>query len=345
MKVLVTGGTGFLGSHTVAALVRRGHAVRILARSPGRVAPALAPHGSPAVEVERGDVLDRPSVEAALEGCDAVIHAANVFSTDPRRGDEMLSLNVKSTELVLGAAAARGLDPIVHVSSVVALIRGRGGEDDETLPGEPRTPYPRSKAAADRVARAFQERGAPVVTTYPGGLYGPHDPGAGEQTQTLRGFLLNRYPLFMPGAFLPIADVRWVAEAHAALVEPGRGPRRVNLGGSRLAWDSTFRLLREITGRRLPQLLPTPRWAVEASARAADAAQRWIPVRMPFSSTSIEMCFAIPAVDDRTARSLVGEPPPVERTLADGILWNVRAGHLPPSAAGRLLERAEAPAG
>src|SRR5688572_17708970 len=80
--ILVTGGTGFVGSHTVAALLERGHRVRLLVRSRSRVGPALSPLGiaADAIEIAEGDVTREESVRAALEGCDGVLHAAAVFS-------------------------------------------------------------------------------------------------------------------------------------------------------------------------------------------------------------------------------------------------------------------------
>ena len=82
MLVLVTGATGFIGSHAVAALRRDGHDVRILVRHPDRVAPALEPHGVTA-SVVIGDMTDPRSVATAVSGCDAVIHAAGEVGLDP----------------------------------------------------------------------------------------------------------------------------------------------------------------------------------------------------------------------------------------------------------------------
>ena len=84
MRVLVTGGTGFVGSHAAAALVRAGHDVRLLARRPEQVPVTFAPHGVETGDVVRGDVLDEQAVAGAVRGCDAVVHAAAVFSLDRR---------------------------------------------------------------------------------------------------------------------------------------------------------------------------------------------------------------------------------------------------------------------
>ena len=84
MKVMVTGGTGFVGSHTVAELIKNGHQVRLLVRSPERLAPALGPLGIKNVDAVKGDVLDRVSIEQAAEGCEATIHCGSVYSLNTR---------------------------------------------------------------------------------------------------------------------------------------------------------------------------------------------------------------------------------------------------------------------
>ena len=89
MKVMVTGGIGFVGSHTVAEVVRAGHDVELLVRDPSRIRPALDPLGVGEVESVRGDVTDKDSVERALDDCDDVIPCASVYSLDPRAGDSL----------------------------------------------------------------------------------------------------------------------------------------------------------------------------------------------------------------------------------------------------------------
>jgi nucleoside-diphosphate-sugar epimerase len=126
MKVLVTGGTGFVGAHTVAAAALAGHDVRLLVRRPEQVDVSLAPLGVQVRDIVVGDALDEQAVARALDGCEAVVHAAAVFSFDTRRAAEMLRTNLRTTELVLRQAVAQGLDPVVHVSSTVALIRYGG---------------------------------------------------------------------------------------------------------------------------------------------------------------------------------------------------------------------------
>ena len=100
MRVLTTGGTGFAGSHTAAAVVRAGHTVLLLVREPERVNAALAPLGISVQDIVSGDVLDPQSVQldpqsvqTAIAGCHAVAHAAAIYSRDPRKAANALATN------------------------------------------------------------------------------------------------------------------------------------------------------------------------------------------------------------------------------------------------------------
>ena len=253
MRVLVTGGTGFVGSHTTQALLAAGHEVRLLVRDPARIAPALEPLGlDGAADHVVGDVTDPAAVDRALEGCDAVLHAASVYALG-RRTDEMARTNVRSTELVLGTAHRLGLDPIVHVSSIVALLpaQGPGPLTADAPVGRPAGPYARTKAAAEVVARRLQDEGAPVVVVQPGAVWGPHDPHLGENARLALDLVRHRLPAMPPGPMWCV-DVRDLGAVHAAVVEPGRGPRRYLAVAEDLPFPGVVAALREATGRRLP---------------------------------------------------------------------------------------------
>lgn len=337
MKVLVTGATGFVGSHVAAALVGAGHRVRVLARRPARIAHALAPLGSADVELVEGQVTDRSVVARAVAGCQGVLHAANVYTFDPRRRHEMSSTNVEGTDVVLRLATDAGCDPVVHISTALVLYPATGViPRDPPVGSNDTSPYASSKLAAERVARRLQEHSLPVVTTYPGGVFGPHDPGPGEMVHLLRGFLGNRYCFDFARGGLPIADVRWIAAAHAALFVPGLGPRRVNMSGRYLAWREIFEVLRRLTGRRLPTF-PMPTSVAIVAAGLADALQRILPWRLPFGRENLWVTFHSAPTDDTDAIALAGQPPRVEETFADAIRWAASAGHLPAAWAGKVL--------
>ena len=338
MVVLVTGGSGFVGSHLIARLTSAGHQVRALARHRGRLARALAPHHATGVEVVDGDVRDPGAVKAAVAGCDAVMHAANVYSLDVRRRAEMHHTNVEGTRIVLEAALAAGCDPVVHVSSIVALLPAPEPITDAAPIGtNETTAYASSKVRAERIARGLQDDGAPIVTTYPGAVLGPLDPAAGEMLTILGGALEGGYLTRLGGdPGFSIADVRWVADAHERLLVPGHGPRRVTMGGRYVTMDDYVGLLRSLTGRRLPALMPSPKAMTLATGRVADALRRSVRLRLPFSYEQVWLTYAWPPSHDRLAEQLAGPPPPLEDTVGDAIRWLVAAGHLSVKHAGSL---------
>lgn len=106
VRVLVTGGTGYVGSWITVALMEAGHDVRQLVRRREQVALTFRPHGVEPSEVLVGDVTDPAVVKEAVDGCDAAVHAAAVYSFDPRRRVEVVATNVAATRLVLDAALA-----------------------------------------------------------------------------------------------------------------------------------------------------------------------------------------------------------------------------------------------
>jgi nucleoside-diphosphate-sugar epimerase len=108
---------------------------------------------------------------------------------------------------VLDAAAPAGLDPIIHVSSYVALLPTSAVLGVDSPVGEKGPAYPRSKAESELIARRHQAEGVPVVTTYPGAVMGPDDPYFGDSAFTIAMTLRNRVPFALAGGW-PVADVR-----------------------------------------------------------------------------------------------------------------------------------------
>jgi dihydroflavonol-4-reductase len=336
MRVMVTGGTGFVGAHTVAELARAGHTLRLLVRAPERVRRALEPLGVEEVDIVGGDVTDPAAVQRALDGCDAVVHAASVFSFDPRMSGLIARTNVRGTDLVLGLGQRLGLDPIVHVSSFVALI---GTERAVLAPDSPVTSppgtYNRSKADSDRVARGYQETGAPVVIAYPGSVWGPYDPHFGESCQLVRN-ILRRFWTFAPAGMIPITDVRDLAKLHAAVLEPGRGPRRYMATAQNVPPRDVIRSVERVTGHRLP-MIELPPWTLQGPARLADALQPRLPARLPVSGEALYIVGRCHRLDDGTTRRDFGlVPRDLDETVAETIRWMARTGQLPARLAGGL---------
>ncbi|MDH4191587.1 MAG: SDR family NAD(P)-dependent oxidoreductase [Betaproteobacteria bacterium] len=333
MQVMVTGGTGFVGSHTVAALLAAGHTVRLLVRAKTKLDAALRPLGvDPArVDAVEGDVTEEASVERALEGCDAVLHAANVFAFRGRREQvrALERVNVAGTRIVLGAAVRRRLDPVVHLSSIAALYGGvdRGRTFDERTPlGDPYGPYMRSKRDAEAVAREFQADGHAVVVVQPGGVWGPHDPYAGESAQAALQIARGQVPITMTGGF-GIVDVRDVAAVCAAAMKPGRGPRIYPAFGEYIRYCDLHRTVSDAAGlRRLN--LPLPPDAVMLTSFPF----MWLleTLGLPYLPTEgLYMCWRDHPVDCRyTTRELGVRFRPARDAARDTVRWLIESGRL-----------------
>jgi dihydroflavonol-4-reductase len=340
MRVLVTGGTGYIGCHTVAALAAQGHQVRLLVRARDRIAPALDPLGIAEPDAVVGDMTSAAAVEQAMLGCDAVMHAAAVFSLDRRRDAVMQQANPAGTGTVLAAAQRHGLDPIVYVSTMGVFVPAvtTAMLTVGTPLGAGIGPYTRSKIAAELVARGYQQAGSPVVITYPAVVQGPHDPHLGDSVRFVRDLLRGRLPV-LPRGRLSFVDVRDVGALHAAVLHPGRGARRYLLGGPTVEIAEIAALLGELTGRRLPQRT-APDWVLQRSSRLADRAQRLLPVRLPVSAEQAALPFSIPAgvvVDDTATRQeLAIERRELRETLADTVRWLAARGLVTARQAGAL---------
>jgi dihydroflavonol-4-reductase len=337
LLVLVTGGTGYVGSHSIAALASAGHRIRVLARSPKSIPAALKPLGVDDVEATIGDVTEPAAVERALQGCDAVLHAASVFSMDARKANAINSVNVRGTDIVLGTAHRLGLDPIVYVSSEVALLPPAPGEvlTPDSPVKRPPGPYCRSKADAELVARKYRALGAPVVSVMPAAVWGPQDPHLGEGATMATNVLRNRFPVVMPGG-MHIVDVRDVAAVLAAVMQPGRGSRSYMVTGHYLTMPKLIRTLGDLSGRRL-RFVTFPAWFLAAFGRTADLVQRRLRTRLPWSAESIWIMNCDARCDDsKTWDEFHLEPRPLRETFDDTIHWLVEIGHLTRRHAGRL---------
>jgi nucleoside-diphosphate-sugar epimerase len=275
------------------------------------------------------DLFDSASVARALDGCDAVVHAAALFSLDPRRSKEILSTNERATRTVLEAAVEAGCDPVVHISSTVSLLR-RAGTDSSLPLGDLDLPYSRSKIASERVARTFQERGLPVVSVYPGSVYGPADPYLGEQATRLAWIARGLFPIWPTGGMHTV-DVRDTAAVVEACLQPGRGPRRYVVPGHHMTGDDLYGTVGAAIGRRRPHV-SLPARMVPAVTAPVDVLHRLLPARWryPADREGAEIGARNTRFDTSPAEQDLGvHARPLEDSLRDTLTWLVDAGHLP----------------
>lgn len=340
MKALVTGATGLLGCHITAALLAAGHEVRALVRDPARLTQALAPFGVDDVRLEAtvGDLLDDTSVTAALAGREAVVHAAGYFSNDVSQADRMRAINVEAPKRLFLAAADARIDPIIYISSILALFPPPGDCQRADDPVQaPEGVYAQTKADAERAARDCQARGLPVVTIYPGAVHGPHDPTFSIGPQMIANFLRTGTVLVTENG-LVYTDVRDIARLAVAVLEPGRGPRRYMFGGNFLSHSELHALLSALTGRPL-RSQQLPGWLLRALGRLGDLGTRVFGKQPDLTYEKALVLTASVPCDDTPAITEFGlEPLSAKKSFSDLLRWMYTSGRLSAAEVGRLAD-------
>lgn len=251
MKLFVTGGTGFVGKRTVAALAQAGVAQRCLVRSETRAVP-LKKLG---VEVALGDVQKLDGLKEAMQGCDTLLHMASIYAMwlpDKRQFD---LVNVQGTLNVLEAARQAGIQRIINMSTVA--IFGDPAEkpfNEDCQPGPHQfSDYGRTKAEADRAIHHFcSQQGIPLVSLYPGIILGAgDDKPSGKYIQTLihrttPSTIFNK----AVATYVYVGDV---AEAVVQVVNrPETNGRGYLLGKERLSGLEYARLICRLAGVPAP---------------------------------------------------------------------------------------------
>lgn len=337
VRVLLTGGTGFVGSYAAPEVLAAGHDLRLLVRSAAKARHVLARRGVDVAEVElvEGDMVDAGSVATALEGCEAAIHAAAAVAVTGADNERVVSVNVDGTRNVVGQGVQRGLDPVIHLSTTAVFVPPPGPVITTDSPlAAPHNAYGRSKVEAERFVRDLQDQGAPVTVVYPGGVLGPDQPTLDAAVEGVAGALEKAWP--MTGGGVTIIDVRDLARIISAAVDPGRGPRRFMAGGRYLSWPRFADLCDELTGTSCRRLvMPGP--ALIALGRVLDAAKRVRAFEYPLTADAAEfMAKMVPTEDGPTIDALGVEYRPTAETVEDTLRWLAAEGHLSARAAGRL---------
>jgi dihydroflavonol-4-reductase len=312
---LVTGGTGFLGSHLVRALAERGDELRLLIRR-----KTGADHLS-GIEFERmnGEITDRRAVRGAMAGVERVFHVAGTTSLREGAREHVFEVNVVGARTVLEEALEAGVERVVLTSSVAAIGPAEpGGAADETQPftaGHLGIPYVNSKHEAEVEALRLVAHGLPVVCVNPAFALGPDDP-YGTSMGLVRRFLLRQIPFYVGGA-LNIVDVRDVAAGHLLADERGVPGERYILGGRNFTFDRLFADLARISGVPAPPVR-VPRDLALAAVEAGSRLHLPLPTsRDEVRSATLWWTYR----NTRAKRELGFAPRPHEETLEEAVEW------------------------
>ena len=253
MRALVTGGTGFVGGALVRALVAGGAHVRVLAR-PTSQTKALAALG---VEVARGDILVRTSIEAALVGCDTLFHAAALYDLWGLDEAELLATETEGTRNAMEAALTVGVAKVVYTSTAACIGEAKGQVASETTihRGYFLSSYEKAKYEAEQVAFTYLEKGVPLVCVNPAAVYGPGD--CKPTGRFIISLLNGRVPALFPGwmSLVYIDDAAW---GHVLAAEKGRVGERYILAGTIGQLTELGRLVCRLAGHWSPPTIPAP---------------------------------------------------------------------------------------
>jgi len=256
---LITGATGFLGSRLARRLVDRGQQVRALVR-PSSDLRRIADLLDRGLTLAPGDIVDRASVERALDGARAVYHCAALYRLGEKDPARMERINVGGTENVLGAARERGT-PAVYVSSVAAL-GPTSGLADETHWNDAteHSAYERTKREAHRVARRLAV-GAKIRIASPVTIFGPDDPSlVGELHKWFARGVVRAGAL--PDVKMTLVHVDDCAEGLARTLENGQDGREYILADRSVSFREWFELLARVSGRSPPRVY-VPDWMLD----------------------------------------------------------------------------------
>ncbi|MEH6581758.1 MAG: SDR family NAD(P)-dependent oxidoreductase [Halioglobus sp.] len=326
MHVFVTGATGFIGFHTVLALLEAGHTVRLGVRNLEKMNALYEAHGIEITDYALGEITDKKAVDAALQGCDAVVHTAAMVSLDANLAEQMYHTNVTGTKLVIGGAVEQGIESIVHVSSAAAVFDRFAPVVDESLPlAEQTSAYGRSKSDSEKFVRGLISEGARVAITYPSSVLGPQDPAMSEGNQGIAIFFNQTFVKTSSG--MQIIDVRDLARVHVALLEDQSSGSYLVSGHFR-SWDELGDTLDRVTGRTLRKF-KIPGWMLRGLGAAVDFSSKYISFDTLFTGEAAMYGTQWVYVDDRKVReALAIRYLPLETTLADTIRWLADAGHI-----------------
>ncbi|MDO4571551.1 MAG: NAD-dependent epimerase/dehydratase family protein [Planctomycetia bacterium] len=262
--ILVTGATGFIGTKLVEKLLDRGYFVRGVGRSEspklpqGEIVDESKLWKHPHFQYFRGDILDKESLERAMEGCDGVIHLAAYAKNWHKDRSTFDKFNIEGTRNVLEAAKKNGVQKIVCTSSIVTLgVTPKGVVGDENMPRQSEkcfTDYERTKLISERECLEAARRGEyPIVVVNPTRVFGPGQLSESNSVVLLmRLYESGKFPFLINfgknvGNYVLVDDV---AEGMILALERGKIGERYILGSDNLTLRKIYELVDEFRGSK-----------------------------------------------------------------------------------------------
>ncbi len=324
-RVLVTGATGFIGSHVARQLLEAGYEVRALVRPAAPHASARRNPLDPACQECQGDLLDPASLRRALDGCEALVHVAADYRLWARDQKTLYATNLIGTRNLLTEARQQGVQRVVYTSSVAAC-----GLLPDGAPGNEETPvdqhhlagaYKHSKYLAEREALNLARDGLPLVVVNPSTPIGPGDVKPTPTGRIVVDFLRGRIPAYVDTGLNLIA-VEDCARGHVLALEKGRVGERYILGHRNLSLQEVLGILSKLTDRAPPRY-KVPRWLAYVAAYTDELIEGRLMRRAPGIPVNGVRMSARPMYFDasKAVRELGLPQSPIEDALARAVAW------------------------
>lgn len=322
MKYFVTGATGFIGGRLARELVRRGHQVVAVVRTPAK-ATDLAALG---VEIHQGDITDKESMRAPMTGVDGVFHIAAWYKIGARDHSMAEAINVGGTRNVLELMLELGISKGVYTSTLGVFSDTHGQIVDESY--RLNTPanlseYERTKWLAHyEVALPMIQQGLPLVIVQPGAVYGPGDTSV--IGATLQQYLQGKLPMLPEKMTFAWAHVDDIVAGHILALEQGRVGESYIICGEVRTVVEFYQLAEKLSGIPAPRLRASP-GMLRASARLMDVVGRVITLPALFSGEGLRAGTATYIATNAKARRELGfDPRPLEVGLRETLAYDMQ---------------------
>lgn len=312
MRYFLTGATGFVGNSLARQLIQAGHFVNAVVRDPGKARP-LQELGA---QLFPGDVTDRASLRAGMQGVDGVFHVAGWYKVGARDKSPGEKVNVHGTRNVLETMKELGIPKGVYTSTLAVNSDTHGNLVDESyrFTGRHLSEYDRSKAEAHRIAEEFIHGGLPLVIVMPGLVYGPGD------TSTLRTnwiqYIQRKLPVLPRRTAMCWAHIDDIAHAHLLAMEKGRAGETYIIAGEPSELVKTFELAGQLTGIPAPPSIPPG--ILLAMSGLMSVLERFVTLPETYTAEGLRVIAGVTYIGDnsKARRELGYRPRPLREGLA-----------------------------
>ena len=329
-RVLVTGGTGFLGTNIALQLLDLGYNVRVFGL-PGSTATYIE---KPGVEIQFGDITNIGDVKKAFDGVDIVIHTAGDTGFWKKFFKRQHAINVDGVRNIMQAALDAGIKKVVHTATVDTIGYNPNGLADEHWDDDPKNfnyakigyNYAETKREGEQVVFDYTKQGLDVTIINPGSMMGPYD----HTLQFGRLFLDIRdgkVPGIPPGG-CPWAHVAEVAKAHITAIEKGRTGERYICGGVPETYKTQFTLIAESIGVKPPTWV-LPRWFTVFYGYLSEFWSHFTKKKPGLNPGQARYMSVFPKYDSSKAERELGfQLIPLQKMIEDARDWYIENGFL-----------------